>query len=118
MQPRHIRHPALVTRIAVRVERVDVDPSEIERVAGCPDDRSDPCRPEVERDDRIDDTGRSRADYVGFGLFGQVEPFAGDIGVGLAQDGQIIRIARRDGFGQIVGKVDDPSSWLSARPTR
>src|SRR4051812_32062757 len=49
----HGGHAVLMHWVSLRVERVDVKPAEVERIAGGPDDRADAGFGQVELEDRV-----------------------------------------------------------------
>ena len=83
-------------RLARFVEGVDLQPAEVEPVAGRPDDGGDPRRLEVEREDRIGHAvGIGRHD-AGLRLLRQVEAVARDIGVRLVEHREVVGVAGRE----------------------
>ena len=78
--------------LAVRIKGVDLQPAEIERKAGGPDDRADPGLDHVQFSQGVGHAVRVGRKMARFGFGRQVQPVAFDIGIGLIQNREVIGI--------------------------
>ena len=81
---------------AALVERVDVQPAVVGAEAGGPDDRGDPGSGQVELEHGVGEAFRVGAEHACFRLLRQVEAVAGDVGVGLVEQREQVRVAGGD----------------------
>ncbi|SUC74120.1 Uncharacterised protein [Pseudomonas aeruginosa] len=94
-------HTTLVARLAVAVEGIDLQPAEVDGIAGGPDDAAHPGLGQVQFEDRIGHALRVRQPAARLGLFRQVKAVAGDIGVGGVEQRQVVLVAARQVLRQV-----------------
>ena len=83
------------------IKAIQLQPAEIKRIAGGPDDRGDACGGKVQRCNRMRHANGVWGNQPCLRLWRQVEAVAGDIGVGFGQHRTVVSIA----FGQIGRKI-------------
>ena len=89
-------------RSALGVEVADLEPAEVHRKAGRPDDRDDASLLQVERQHRIGDALRQGTEHLGLRLFRQVQTFALNIVISLVEQCEIIAVTCCDIAFQVV----------------
>src|SRR5262249_23989130 len=87
---------AALDRRAVAIEDGDIDPAEINAIAGCPDDCVDALGAEIEPADRVGHAEWGRQYGPGGGLFGKIEAAVARVLVGHLKEGRIIEVGLRE----------------------
>src|SRR5205814_9775530 len=96
VQPRHLRNTLLMHRSTLVIERIDLQPAEIEGVARRPHNRGYAGVREMDLANRIDDACGMRLYLASIGLLGKVETLSGGIGIGRVQGREVVRISSCD----------------------
>ena len=99
--------PRWCLRPAVLVERVDLQPAVVEAKPTAQMIEVMPAAARSSSQDGIGHAVRVGAEDAGLRLLGQVETVAGDVGVGLVEHGQIVRVAVLDVGPQVGRELHD-----------
>ena len=83
-------------RLTCFIDRVNLQPAEINSKAGCPDNGGDSGLCQIQLQNRIGHALRVRFNFPGFRFLRKVETIAGNKSVGLVQHRQGVRIPLRD----------------------
>src|SRR5690349_2706984 len=78
---RLFRYTTLMLRLAFVVEGIDLQPVEIDGIAGRPDNRRHACLDQIEFENGMDDTVRVCGNDARLGFFREIETVAGRIGI-------------------------------------
>lgn len=101
IQARFAGNAALMPRLAVGPEGVDLQPAVVHRIAGGPDDAGHPGGDQVQLQDRLGQALRVGQLVAGLRFERQVQAIAGNVGVSGIQQRQIVLVATGDVFGKI-----------------
>src|SRR4051794_8250923 len=100
------RKAAAVHRLAARIQYRDIDPAEIDAVAGGPDHRTDALLAKVETGQRRGDARRVGQHRTGGRVVGQLEAVSFDIRVHHVEEVHIAGIPVRESFGETRGDIE------------
>src|SRR5436309_1475387 len=95
-------------RFAAAVQAGNVDPAEIDAVAGGPDHRADVVGVQVEAAQWVADAGRIGQYRAGAGFLRKIQAAAPDVRIDHVEEGGVDEVATGQALGEIGGDLDHP----------